>query len=139
MITAANYVASEPPMATSTDSIVYIVDDDPAVRAGVSLLVRACGWYPRPCASAEEFLQNFSREASGCLILDLQMPGLSGADLADVMKNLGIDLPFIVVTAYRDHPLAERAKAAGALAVVSKHFRDEELVHRIQEALTRAD
>lgn len=120
----------------SKDSTVYIVDDDPAVRAGLALLVKACGWRPKPFASAEDFLDSYSREERGCLVLDIQMPGITGADLTDMMDNLGIRLPVIIVTAYQDHPLTERAKASGALAVIPKPFRDEDLVNSIQRALS---
>jgi len=118
---------------------VYIVDDDPAVRAGVSLLVKACGWTPRPCASAEEFLQNYARDGAECLILDLQMPGMSGADLAEIMRDLDLRLPIIIITAYQNHPMVERVKTGGALAVVAKPFRDEQLVRIIQKALSLSD
>lgn len=119
----------------SKGSTIYIVDDDPAVRAGLALLVKACGWQPKPCASAEEFLDTYSRDEAGCLVLDIQMPGITGADLTAMMEHLGIRLPVIIVTAHKDHPLTERAKAAGALAVIPKPFRDEDLVSTIQRAL----
>ena len=70
------------------------------------------------------------------MVLDIQMPGITGADLTDMMDNLGIRLPVIIVTAYQDHPLTERAKASGALAVIPKPFRDEDLVNSIQRALS---
>jgi len=127
--------AHHPDVSMSRGSTIYIVDDDPAVRAGLSLLVKACGWQPKPCASAEEFLDTYSRDESGCLVLDIQMPGVTGADLTAMMEHLGIRLPVIIVTAYKDHPLTERAKAAGALAVIPKPFRDEDLVSTIQRAL----
>lgn len=115
--------------------VIYIVDDDPAVRAGISLLVKACGWQPRPFASAEAFLQEFPRGTGACLILDMQMMGMTGADLAETLRALDVALPIIVVTAYKDHPLTERAKAAGAMAVLSKPFRDQDLIDKIQQAL----
>ena len=111
-------------------AIVFIVDDDAAVRDALSLLVLSCGWTPHPCASAEEFLESFSRQRDACLVLDLQMPGISGADLQEILAELGADLPTIVVTAHPEHALARRARAAGALAVVSKPFRQEELLAR---------
>jgi len=118
---------------------VFIVDDDAAVRAGLSLLVRSCGWEPRAFASAEEFLDSYQPETRACLLLDLQMPGIDGPALQKVIADRGIQLPTIVVTAHKDEPLAERALAAGALAVVAKPFRNEELVRRIEEALSQDD
>ncbi len=117
-------------------STVYIVDDDTAVRSAISLLVSSCGWSPRPFSSAEEFLQGYERDKAACLILDLQMPGMKGVDLQDIFTDLDIVLPVIVVTAYKDHPMAERAKLAGARAVIAKPFREEELVNHIRGALS---
>ena len=125
------------PAATDmgTTPTVFIVDDDPGVRAGLSLLVYSCGWRPRPCASAEEFLASYARESPACLVLDLRMPGMSGADLQEVLAELDVAPPVIVLTAHQDHPMAERALAAGARTVIRKPFRDEILVREIERAL----
>ena len=122
----------------ATSATVFIVDDDAAVRDALSLLVLSCGWVPHPCASAEEFLGSYSRERNACLVLDLQMPGISGADLQEIMTEAGMDLPTIIITAHPDHALARRARAAGALAVVCKPFRQDELVQTIERALRPA-
>ena len=114
---------------------VYIVDDDPAVRSALSLLVDTCGWKSKPYASAEEFLQDFARERPACLLLDLKMEGMSGVELQGLLKTLDADLPVIVITAYADHPLADRAREAGARAVLGKPFRDTELIAAVTEAL----
>ena len=118
--------------ATAT---VFIVDDDAAVRDALSLLVLSCGWTPYPCGSAEEFLESYSRQRHACLVLDLQMPGISGADLQEILAEMGLSLPTIVVTAHPDHALARRARAAGAVAVMAKPFRQDELVRHIEAAL----
>lgn len=115
--------------------MIFIVDDDPAVREAVALLVRSFGWNPRTFASAEEFLGTYERTQRGCLVLDLHMPGMSGPELQDALLALGIHLPVIVVTAYRDDPLARRATRAGALAVIAKPFRHAELSTWIEKAL----
>ena len=114
---------------------IFIVDDDAAVRAGLAMLVESCGWASRSCASAEEFLGTYDGDAWGCLILDLQMPGISGADLQQILVEKGIDLPVIVVTAYKDHPLTDRARAAGARAVIPKPFEEDDLLREIEAAL----
>lgn len=116
---------------------VYIVDDDAAVRDALSLLVLSCGWRPYACASAEEFLESYSRERNACLLLDLQMPGMSGADLQESLAEMGLTLPTIIITAHPEQALALRARAAGALAVVSKPFRQGELLLHIEQALGR--
>lgn len=122
-------------MHTMVTPRVFIVDDDAAVRAGLSLLVRACGWEPHAYESAEEFLATYSPEGAECLLLDLQMPGIGGVELQNALASRGVTLPVIVVTAHADDPVAERSRAAGARAVVAKPFRNEELVREIRSAL----
>ena len=117
---------------------VFIVDDDAAVREALSLLVHAWGWTPRACASAEEFLECYSRQRDACLVLDLQMPGISGADLQEILVELSVQLPTIIITAHPDHAMASRAMAAGALAVVAKPFRQDQLLSCIERALSIA-
>lgn len=114
---------------------VFIVDDDAAVRSAVSMLVQSCGWQARPFPSAEAFLDAYRREPGGCLVLDLQMPGMSGVDLQTVLGKLGMHLPVIIITAYGDHAMVEKARAAGARAVLTKPFRDGELLRNIELAL----
>jgi len=117
---------------------VYIVEDDTAVRDALSLLVYSWGWIPHPCASAEEFLECYSRQRNACLVLDLQMPGISGADLKEILVELDLDLPTIVITAHPEHALAARALKAGAIAVMPKPFRHEQLLGFIERALATA-
>ena len=114
---------------------VYIVDDDPAVRSALSLLVGTCGWKAKPYASAEEFLQGYARERPACLLLDLKMEGMSGVELQGLLNALDADLPVIVISAFADHPLADRAREAGARAVLGKPFRDSDLIDAVAEAL----
>lgn len=114
---------------------VYIVDDDPAVRSALSLLVGTCGWKAKPCASAEEFLQGYARERPACLLLDLEMEGMSGVELQGLLNALDADLPVIVISALADHPLADRAREAGAREVLGKPFRDSDLIDALTEAL----
>ena len=114
---------------------VYIVDDDPAVRSALSLLVGTCGWKAKPYASAEEFLQGYARERPACLLLDLKMEGMSGVELQGLLNALDADLPVIVISAFADHPLADRAREAGAQEVLGKPFRDSDLIDAVAEAL----
>lgn len=114
---------------------VYVVDDDRAVRAAVSMLVRTCGWEAVPCTDAEDFLARYVPAKGQCLVVDLRMPGLSGAELQRELRRRGDDLPVIVVTAHHDLPEADMARADGAHAVLGKPFRDAELVNWIRRAL----
>lgn len=119
---------------------IFIVDDDPAVRSALSLLVSSCGWDPRPYASPEEFLRAYSPSPQGdaCLLVDLKMPGTSGVELQEKLAERRISLPTIVVTAYKDHPLAERARQAGAISIIGKPFRNQDLIDAIEAALNHA-
>ncbi len=122
--------------AGAAGATVFIVDDDAAVRDALSLLVHAWGWTPRACASAEEFLECYSRQRDACLVLDLQMPGISGVELQEILAELSLQLPTIIITAHPDNAMASRAKEAGALAVVAKPFRHGELLSCIERALS---
>ena len=94
---------------------VYIVDDDAAVRSALSLLAYSCGWTPHAFASAEAFLTANVQAGDACLLLDLDMPGMTGADLCERLSRDGVDLPIVIVTAHQDTALAERARSSQAL------------------------
>ena len=123
-------------MACEINPTVFIVDNDAAVRSAVSLLVRSCGWEPKAFASAEAFLASPIDDSTACLVLDLKMPGLEGVALQRELSKNGIELPVIVVTAYSDQPLAQRAVEGGAAAVISKPFHADELVEVIKKTLS---
>lgn len=116
--------------------LVYIVDDDEAVRFALVLLVSTCGWESRAYGSVEEFRAAMTSDPhSGCLVLDLNMPGLTGADL---LESVNAELPIIVITGYADSPLADRARRAGVRAILKKPFSDQVLIGHIREALAAA-
>jgi len=115
---------------------IYIIDDDEAVRFAISMLVGTFGWEAQCFASTEEFLQFPCPEGERCcLVLDLNMPGMNGADLLDNLNAAGRWLPVIVVTSFPDGPLAGRARRAGARAVLRKPFSDQHLLDHIRRAL----
>ena len=124
-----------PRLMQEPSSAVYIVDDDSAVRSALSLLVGTCGWKAKPYPSAEDFLQNYARERPACLLLDIKMEGMSGVELQGLLKTLDAELPVIVITAHADHPIADRARDAGAREVLGKPFRDSDLIEALSEAL----
>ena len=107
-------------LAMRPEPTVFVVDDDAAVRAGLAMLIESCGWAVHPCASAEEFLDAYQADCRGCLVLDLQMPGISGADLQQILIERGIDLPVIVVTAYKDHPMIDRVRAGDQVYLLTE-------------------
>lgn len=122
-------------MSLSHSGRVFIVDDDPAVRDSLALLLRSQGWDARSHASADAFLAEYRPGSADCLVLDLQMPGMNGVELQEELDRRGIAIPVIIITAFARDPLAARARAVGARAVIAKPFRHEVLLQSIEKAL----
>lgn len=116
---------------------IAIIDDDDAVRSAIRLLAVSLGWTAHCYGAAGEFLDDLSTKPVDCLILDLQMPGVTGADLLEDLKSRGISLPVVVITALKDDPMVARAHASGAMTVLTKPFRDQALVTAIEQVLGR--
>jgi len=117
---------------------IAVVDDDLSVREGLESLIRsAAGCRVETFASAQEFLARPNTEAPNCLILDLQLPGLSGLDLQKRMAEVGPEIPIVFLTGHGNIPASVRAMKAGAVEFLTKPFDDEELLHAIQEAIER--
>jgi len=114
---------------------VFVVDDDPGVRKSVSFLLGTVGIAAETYLSGDEFLEAYDSTRSGCLVLDVRMPGMSGLDVQARLQALGSHLPIIFVTAHGDVPMAVDAVKAGAVDFIQKPFRDQELLDKIQEAL----
>lgn len=110
------------------DEQVYIVDDDSAVRSALALLARSCGWSVFPFASAEDFLAAVEPGEDRCLVLDLDMPGMNGAELCEHLDTTAANLPVVILTAHQNTPMAKRATDAGALAVLPKPVDSEQLL-----------
>lgn len=115
---------------------VFIVDDDPAIRVGMQALLESVNLKHEIFASADEFLQHEEQHHSGCLVLDIRMPGLGGLELQDELISRGSTLPIIFITGHGDVPMAVDAMQKGAVDFIQKPFRDQELLDRIREALT---
>ena len=118
-----------------TESTVFIIDDDPAVRQSLMVLMRAMRLKAEAYESAQQFLDAFDPSRPGCLLLDVRMPGMSGLGLLEQLGREEIPLPAIVMSAYGDVPMVVRAMKAGALNFLEKPCRDQELWEAIQEAL----
>jgi FixJ family two-component response regulator len=114
--------------------MITIVDDDESVRESTKSLVRSLGYNARTCASAEEFL-DANLDDSSCLILDVQMKGLSGVELQDLLIAQGRRTPIIFVTAFSDERTRHRAIDAGAIGFLSKPFSNEKLEKLLDLAL----
>ena len=107
---------------TTNIPLISIVDDDDTVRAATESLVRSLGFETRTFASAELFLQSSSLQATRCLILDVQMPNMSGIELQERLSERGFKIPIIFITAYPDEAVRQRAMEAGAVAFLLKPF-----------------
>ena len=105
---------------TTDIPVISIVDDDDTVRGATESLVRSLGFETHTFASAESFLQSTSPRETRCLILDVQMPNMSGIDLQDRLSELGFEIPIIFITAYADEAVRQRAMEAGAVAFLLK-------------------
>ncbi|MGE0334936.1 MAG: response regulator transcription factor [Gammaproteobacteria bacterium] len=116
-------------------SSVYIVDDDAAVRQSLQLLARSVGLAAEAYESGTAFLAAYHPGMAGCLIADIRMPGLSGLELQQALKERGCGLPIVFITGHADVAMAVRAMRAGALDFIEKPFRDQELLDRINQAL----
>ena len=119
------------------DAIIAIVDDDPSAREGLSSLIQSAGWRVETFASAHEFLARPRAEVPSCLLLDLQLPGLSGLDLQKRMAEVGLEIPIVFLTGHGNIPASVRAMKAGAVEFLTKPFDEEELLRAIQEAIER--
>ena len=117
--------------------IVYVVDDDAAVRQAVESLVRSVGFGVKTFASAKEFLDSERTNGPGCLILDVRLPGLSGLDLQRDLLQADIRIPIIFVTGHGDIPMSVRAMKAGAVEFFTKPFRDQDLLDALRQAIER--
>ena len=123
--------------ARQADTIIAVVDDDPSVREGLSSLIRSAGLRVETFASAQEFLSRSGAETFSCLVLDLQMPGLSGLDLQKHMTEAEIEIPIIFLTGHGDIPASVRAMKAGAVEFLTKPFDEQDLLQAVQEAIER--
>jgi FixJ family two-component response regulator len=119
------------------EAVIAIVDDDLSVREGLETLIRSAGWRVETFASAQEFLARPRAEAPSCLILDLQLPGLSGLDLQKRMAELELEIPIVFLTGHGNIPASVQAMKAGAVEFLTKPFDEQDLLRAIEEALER--
>lgn len=112
----------------------YIVDDDPAIRASISDLMDSVGVRTQTFASAEDFLDARSANMSGCLLLDVRLPGMNGMEMQTKLSESGFKIPIIVMTAHGDMPMVRKALKSGAVEFLIKPFRDEELLEAVIQA-----
>jgi FixJ family two-component response regulator len=122
---------------TTPDAIVFVVDDDPSIRESLQGLLQAAGLDVQTFASAEEFLGSRRPDTPACLVLDIELPGLSGLDLQHELATAGIELPIIFVTGHGDIPRSVQAMKAGAAEFLTKPLHPECLLAAIRHAIER--
>lgn len=118
------------------DNTVFVVDDDQAMRNSLKWLIESIGMKVETYASADAFIEGYYPGRSGCLLLDVRMPGMSGLDLQEHFLRENIRIPIIIITGHGDVPMAVRAMKAGAVDFIEKPFNDEMLLDSIRNALT---
>jgi two-component system, LuxR family, response regulator FixJ len=117
--------------------IVFVVDDDEAVRSSLRLLLKSVGLAASALPTAQEFLDTYRPQQPGCLVLDVRMPGMSGMELQQQLNVRGAVIPVIFISGHADIPMAVEAMQQGAFDFLQKPFRDQDLIDRIQRALAK--
>ncbi len=121
----------------SQQPTVFVVDDDPAVRDSLRLLLESVGLVAETFASPHQFLDAIVSEQPGCVLLDIRMPGMSGLELQRRLVARGITMPVIIITGHGDVTTAVQAMKTGATDFLEKPFNDQVLLDRIHDAITR--
>jgi FixJ family two-component response regulator len=119
------------------EPIVFLVDDDELFRRSTERLIRTAGLNVQPFTSARDFLKSPRPEGPACLVLDVQMPGLSGMELQRELTQTGIHIPIIFITGHGDIAMSVRAMKAGAVEFLTKPFRGSALLDAIRAAIER--
>jgi RNA polymerase sigma factor (sigma-70 family) len=118
-------------------SVVFVVDDDPSVRASLKFLVSTVGLQVESFDSAEAFLNKKPPDGPSCLVLDVRLRGMSGLDLQRELAARNLRIPIVFITGHGDIPMSVRAMKAGAVEFLCKPFRDQDLLDAIRAALER--
>lgn len=129
---------SEPKSTPNTESnkpTVFVVDDEPDVRAALRLLIKSVGYVVECFESADQFFNQFEPDRKGCLILDVRMPGMSGMDLQEKLSSINALLPIIMISGHGEIPMAVKAVQNGAIDFLQKPFSDQQLLDRISLAM----
>lgn len=118
-------------------SLVHVIDDDDAMRDSLGFLLEMQGFDCRLYESADRFVKELPNLEPGCIITDIRMPGLTGLELVQRLKDEKVDLPVIVITGHGDVSLAVDAMKAGVMDFLEKPFSDESLLSSVKDALAR--
>jgi FixJ family two-component response regulator len=123
--------------APKLQPVVFVVDDDPSVRRGLTNLFRSVDLRAEVFGSASEFLQSKLPDIASCLVLDIRLPGISGLDFQIELAKVNILIPIIFMTGHGDIPMTVRAMKAGAVDFLTKPFRDQDMLDAVAMAIAR--
>ncbi len=122
---------------TERNATIYVIDDDESIRDSLGSLLRSVGFHAEVFASTESFLDFSRNDVSSCLVLDVRLPGANGMEFQEQLRNAGIEIPIIFITAHGDIPMTSRAIKAGAVEFLTKPFQKDELLEAIRQGLER--
>jgi FixJ family two-component response regulator len=117
--------------------VVFVIDDDTAVRESLADLFRSVGLNVHAFGSASDFLKHALPDAPACLVLDVRLPGLSGLEFQEKLAASDLHIPIIFMTGHGDIPMTVRAMKAGAIEFLPKPFRDQDMLDAVQHGLQR--
>lgn len=120
------------------DAVLFVVDDDAAMRRSLAYLFDSAGWHVATFESAHDFLDRYDGHVPGCLVLDVRMPLMSGLELQQTLKDHGIRLPIIFLTGHGDLAMAVRAMKTGACDFIEKPCKDQVLLDAVTRAVQRS-
>ena len=120
---------------SNTGALVYVVDDDACTRDGVADLIRSAGLRAKTFASGEAFLAAAPPQLPSCVVLDVNLPGVSGLDVQRELARSDVQVPIIFLTGFADIPMTVRAIKSGAVNFLTKPFEDEELLNAVRESI----
>jgi len=122
-------------MKAAAAPTVFIIDDDRGLRQAIHDLVESVGLRAESFATGQDFLNKGRTSDPSCLVLDVRLPQMSGLDFQHRLKEIGMQIPIIFITAHGDIPMSVRALKSGAVDFLTKPFRDQDLLDAIQQAL----
>jgi FixJ family two-component response regulator len=123
--------------SSGLEPTVFVVDDDPSMRAALANLFRSIDLGVEVFGSATEFLQANLPDIASCLVLDIRLPGVNGLDFQTRLANANIRIPVVFMTGHGDIPMSVRAMKAGAIDFLTKPFRDQDMLDAVTKALER--
>ncbi len=124
-------------MTAAGTPTVFVVDDDPSVRAAIQGLLKSASLRSESFETAEEFLRSKRPDGPSCLVLDVSLPGVNGLDFQRELADAGVQIPIIFITGHGDIPMTVKAMKSGAIEFLTKPFQDQDLLDAIRQALDR--